>query len=114
MNDIICIVKTYDTFEADLVTFQLEAAGIPCYLKSDNVGGMLPHLSWINGLGIMIHLADEQRAWEILDERKEIDAGDDDISLQGSFYHQDVMWCLLLVAIPAFLFDLFLAFGGCL
>jgi len=69
MNEIICIYKTYDSTEADLIRAEFEALGIPCYLRSDNASGVLPQLNMISGIGLMIHQEDESLAREILDQR---------------------------------------------
>lgn len=65
-TDIIRLYKTYDEFVANLVKAQLEGEGIPCILKRDDAGGMLPHLTALNGIEIMVLQEDKQKASEVL------------------------------------------------
>ena len=77
MDDIICIYKAYNSTEADLIKSQLEGAGIPCYLRTDNAGGVLPHLTLVNGIGIMVRADDEDIALEVLKKREDQMKSDD-------------------------------------
>lgn len=70
-DEIICIYTSYDATEADMIKTQLESESIPCFLKSDNAGGMLPYLNMISGFGIMVRKEDETRAKEVINERLE-------------------------------------------
>ena len=67
-NDLICICKAYDATEAELIRMQLEAEDIPCFLKSDNAGGVLPNLTLTTGIGIMVRQEDEIQAEQIIDD----------------------------------------------
>lgn len=66
MDDIICLHKVYSSVEAESIKFRLESAGIQCYLRSDNAGGMLLYLTPATGIGIMIRKEDEEVATEVL------------------------------------------------
>lgn len=59
----ISIFKSYSSIEADLIKAQLEAEDIPCFLKADNAGGTMPHLTFSNGIDIMV-LEEVQKAAE--------------------------------------------------
>ncbi len=69
MNEILCIYKTHDLTEADLIKAQFEANGINCFLRTDNGGGALAYLTVTNGVSIMIHKDDETSALDILNNR---------------------------------------------
>ncbi|MBS0656105.1 MAG: DUF2007 domain-containing protein [Verrucomicrobia bacterium] len=62
MGEIISIFKTYDATKADLVKALLDSADIECFLRSDNAGGVLTHLTLINGIDVMIREEDQQKA----------------------------------------------------
>lgn len=66
MDEIICVYETYDSTEANLIKAHLESADISCYLKSDNAGGTLPHLTSVTGIGIMIRKEDTELALKII------------------------------------------------
>lgn len=70
-DDIICIYTTYDSTEADLIKAQLESENIPCFLKSDNAGGMLPQLIMMTGIEIMVSKADEKLALQVMQDRSD-------------------------------------------
>jgi len=76
MDDIICVYKTFHSTEADLIKAQLEGSGIPCYLRSDNAGGILPHLTLVNGIGIMVRHEDKDQATKIIHDR--LDSNNED------------------------------------
>jgi len=69
MDEIFCVYKTTNTTEADLIKAQLEDAGIPCYFKSDNAGGVMPYLTMIHGIEIMINQEDCLQATKIIQKR---------------------------------------------
>jgi len=61
----------HDSTEADLVKAQLEGEGITCFLKSDNAGGMLPHLTMMTGIEVMVRQEDKAQAAQVIYERHE-------------------------------------------
>ncbi len=66
LDDIICVHKVYDSMEAELMKSQLEAENIDCFLKSDNAGGVLSHLTYATGIEIMVKQTDVQQAKTVL------------------------------------------------
>ena len=72
----VIVFRTYlNHFDADLARMALEAAGIQCFIRSDDCGGMRPHL-WMAGIEVLLHRDDVQRADEVL--------GNDETSPNGS------------------------------
>jgi hypothetical protein len=70
------IFRTYlNHFDAELARMALEAAGIECFVRSDDCGGMRPHL-WMSGIELLVHTDDQRRAEEVL--------GNDETSPNGS------------------------------
>jgi hypothetical protein len=66
MNDSLVTVGTYlNHIEADLAKSALEAAGIESMIRSDDCGGVRPHL-WMGGIQLLVRDEDAQRALEIL------------------------------------------------
>ena len=60
------IFRTFlNHFDAELARMALEAAGIQCFVRSDDCGGMRPHL-WMAGIELLVHVDDQQRAEEVL------------------------------------------------
>jgi hypothetical protein len=60
------VIRTYlNHFEADLAKITLEAAGIDSFVRSDDCGGMRPHL-WMAGVELLVASDDAERAGEIL------------------------------------------------
>lgn len=113
MDDIICLHKVYSSVEAESIKFRLESAGIQCYLRSDNAGGMLPYLTPITGIGIMIRKEDEEVAIEALNVENICceEAVDEAISSSVSIEEPEVvkpskkfMACCLLLAISPLLY----------
>ena len=67
MNDLV-VARTYvNGFEAELAKSALEAAGIDSMIRSDDCGGMRPHL-WMGGVELVVRREDLPRAIEILDD----------------------------------------------
>jgi len=56
--------------DAQLLKSELEASGIDCFIKSDDAGGMMPHLTKANGVTIMIHKENMAIANAILQSRQ--------------------------------------------
>ena len=62
----IIVFRTFlNHFEADVAKMALEAAGIECFVRSDDCGGMRPHF-WMAGVELLIHREDAERAEEVL------------------------------------------------
>ena len=62
-------------FDVELARMALEAAGIQCFIRRDDCGGMRPHL-WMAGIDLLVHTDDAQRAEEVL--------GNDETNPNGS------------------------------
>ena len=61
------VVGTYlNQFEAETVRAALEAAGIACMIRSDDCGGMRPHL-WMGGVQILVRSEDAAQAAELIE-----------------------------------------------
>ena len=66
MDDSLVTVGTFlNHIEADLAKSALEAAGIESMIRSDDCGGVRPHL-WMGGIQLLVRDGDAQRALEIL------------------------------------------------
>ena len=52
-------------FDADVAKMALDAAGIESFVRSDDCGGMRPHL-WMGGVELVLHVEDARRAEEVL------------------------------------------------
>ena len=61
--------------EADMAKMALEAAGIQAFIRSDDCGGMRPHL-WMAGIDVLVHVDEVERAEEVL--------GNDETNPNGS------------------------------
>jgi hypothetical protein len=72
------VIRTYiNHFEADIAKMTLEAAGIDSVVRSDDCGGMRPHL-WMGGVELLVASEDISRADEILGNEA-TDSGDSTI-----------------------------------
>jgi hypothetical protein len=61
------VVRTYvNNFEAEIDRTTLEAAGLLSMIRSDDCGGLRPHL-WMGGIELLVRSEDVTRAAEILD-----------------------------------------------
>ena len=68
MDDELVTVGTFlNHIEADLARSALEAAGIDAMIRSDDCGGVRPHL-WMGGVQVLVRAEDAQRALEILNQ----------------------------------------------
>lgn len=65
-NELISVYKVYDSIEAELIKGQLESEGISSFLKSDNAGGVLSHLTITSGIEIIVRKEDAERAYGII------------------------------------------------
>jgi hypothetical protein len=60
------VLRTFlNHFEADVAKMALEAAGIESFIRSDDCGGMRPHL-WMGGVELVVFSYDVERADEVL------------------------------------------------
>jgi hypothetical protein len=60
------VIRTYlNHIEAELLKTVLEAAGIDSFIRTDDCGGMRPHL-WMGGVDLMVPAEDQARAAEVL------------------------------------------------
>jgi len=60
------VIRTYlNHFDADVARSALEAADIPSMIRSDDCGGMRPHL-WMGGVELLVRSEDLEAADEIL------------------------------------------------
>ncbi len=62
----VCILDTQDLDEAHLVKAKLEHNGIFCALRTNDAGGMLPHLRSAQGVQIYISEKDVEKAKSLL------------------------------------------------
>ena len=60
------VLKTYvNMLDADIDRVRLEEAGIPAMVRSDDCGGMRPHL-WLKGVELMVRAEDRIDAQALL------------------------------------------------
>lgn len=65
--DALVVVGTYlNHFEADVARSALEAAEIDSIIRSDDCGGLRPHL-WMGGLALLVRAEDAEDAKAILE-----------------------------------------------
>jgi len=74
MDEMICIYRSDNTIEADLIKSHLESFGISTYLKTNDASGTLPQLRFINPIEILVHNKDIEKARKILQERESNDS----------------------------------------
>ena len=71
-------VRTYvNHFEAEMDQTALDAAGIDSMIKSDDCGGLRPHL-WLGGVELLVREGDAEEARQILDTPAERPAASHD------------------------------------
>ncbi len=73
MDNLACIGTLSNSAEAALLKARLESAGIPCFLKSDDAGGVLPQLTFSNGIEILVHRENVDAALTFLNEEVELE-----------------------------------------
>jgi len=62
------VVRTFnDRIDAEVAQSALEAAEIDSMLRSDDAGGLRPHMALQNGVELLVRSEDAQAAVEILD-----------------------------------------------
>ena len=62
----ICIAKLPDEMAAEVAKTNLESAGIPAFISTDDCGGMVPFLRMFTKIRLMIDSAHESEARDIL------------------------------------------------
>ncbi|HET9263525.1 MAG TPA: DUF2007 domain-containing protein [Vicinamibacterales bacterium] len=68
MEQDLVVVRSYlNHFTADVARTALEAAGIDTMIRSDDCGGLRPHL-WLGGIQLLVRAEDRHRANEVLNE----------------------------------------------
>ena len=73
MNPELVLIRTYlNHFDAELARTALEAGGIDSMIRSDDCGGMRPHL-WMGGVELIVRSEDAAAADEILDNPAKIE-----------------------------------------
>ena len=66
-NDALVAVRSYvNHFEAEIDKSALDAAGIASMIRSDDCGGLRPHL-WLGGVELLVREEDADEARQILD-----------------------------------------------
>lgn len=55
-----------DELNAQMAKNLLEAASITVKIQSDNAGGMMPHLSFSNGIKVLVLKSDFEKAQDLL------------------------------------------------
>lgn len=71
------VVRTYvNNFEAEIDRTTLEAAGLPVMVRSDDCGGLRPHL-WMGGIQLLVRSEDVTRATELLNAAGQVEILDD-------------------------------------
>ena len=61
-------IRTFLTrIDADLARTALDAAGIESMIRSDDAGGLRPHL-WMGGIALLVRQEDVERAEQLLAE----------------------------------------------
>jgi hypothetical protein len=64
------VVRTFnDRFEAQLAQSALEAAEIESLVRSDDAGGLRPHMALLTGVELLVRSEDAQAARQILDTK---------------------------------------------
>jgi Putative prokaryotic signal transducing protein len=62
------VVRTFnDRFEAQLAQSALQAAEIESMVRSDDAGGLRPHMALLTGVELLVRSEDAQAARQILD-----------------------------------------------
>jgi hypothetical protein len=69
-NTTLVVVRTFaDRIDAELAHSALEAAGIESILRTDDVGGLRPHMSLTNGVELLVRAENAAEAAEVLGSR---------------------------------------------
>ncbi|HSC26185.1 MAG TPA: DUF2007 domain-containing protein [Vicinamibacterales bacterium] len=70
-HDLVSVGTYVNNFEAEVARTALEAAGIDAMIRSDDCGGMRPHL-WMGGIQLLVRAEDAQRASELLGQAADV------------------------------------------
>jgi hypothetical protein len=65
-SDLVVVRTFIDRIEAELAHSALEAAGIDSMLRSDDAGGLRPHMTLTNGVVLLVRAEDAQAAADVL------------------------------------------------
>jgi hypothetical protein len=65
-DELVVVASFPDRFAADVAKSALEANGIDCLERSDDAGGMRPHLAFTSGVTLLVRAEDAFRAAQIL------------------------------------------------
>lgn len=66
MRETVTLLECNSRFEADATIKLLESFDIPCRAEGDDLGGLGPAQSLIQGVQVIVFAEDEERAREIL------------------------------------------------
>ena len=66
-SDLVVVHSFGSRAEADLAKSALEAAGIDALVRSDDAGGLRPHMTFVNGADLLVRPEDAEAAREVLD-----------------------------------------------
>lgn len=70
-------IRTYLTrIDAELARTALDAGGIESMIRSDDAGGLRPHL-WMGGIALLVREEDVERAEQLLVEAESVASGTD-------------------------------------
>ncbi|HEX3702729.1 MAG TPA: DUF2007 domain-containing protein [Vicinamibacterales bacterium] len=65
-SELLVVQMFADRIEAELAHSALEAAGIPSILRTDDMGGLRPHMALTNGVALLVRAEDAQAAAAVL------------------------------------------------
>jgi len=71
MPSLVAVASFATHIEANLACSALDAAGIDAMISADDAGGQRPHLSFSQGVVVMVREEDEEAAREVLGEGRE-------------------------------------------
>ncbi|HEY3885250.1 MAG TPA: DUF2007 domain-containing protein [Vicinamibacterales bacterium] len=71
-NALVTVRSYVNQFEAEVDKSALEAAGIQSIIRSDDCGGLRPHL-WLGGVELVVRAENAEEARQILDTPAEGD-----------------------------------------
>ena len=66
-TDLVVVHTFSNRVEADLAKSALDAAGIEALVRSDDAGGLRPHMTFVNGADLLVRPEDAEAAREVLD-----------------------------------------------
>jgi len=62
----VCIAMFVSEFEAHMARSLLESNGIPCFVATDDCGGLRPHMQLVTGARLYVRQSDSAAAERIL------------------------------------------------